>query len=135
MNDSGNQGEDRKIFVDSDWKEQVAKEKETLKQQESEEPQADPLGHDGIPEASFTLLLVALATQAMAALGQIPDPISNQLQVHLDAAKHHIDMLGVLEEKTRGNLTDEEAGYMQTTLAQLRMAFLAANGGDGPDPA
>ena len=65
-----------------------------------------------------------MATQALAELGQIPDA-SGKATVRLDLAKHVIDTLAVLEEKTRGNLTQEEEVMLTQLLHELRMTFVA----------
>ena len=76
------------------------------------------------------MLVSMLATQAMIGLGQIPDPLENKPAVKLEVAQHHIDMLGVLEEKTKGNLTDEEENMLSNIAYQLRMAFVAIKSGN-----
>ena len=86
-----------KIIVDDDWKEQVQKEKENLNQQADEPTPA-------MPEASFALLVTTLTTQALSTLGFIPDPNTGQSMVNRPMAKHFVDTLGVLQEKTAGNL-------------------------------
>ena len=108
-----------KIIVDDDWKEQIQREKEQLEQQDtgSSEPQ--------MPEASFSLLVTTLTTQALAAMGFVPNPATGQAEVNRDLAKHFIDSLAVLQEKTVGNLTDEENGLLNESLHQLRMAFVS----------
>lgn len=120
--------EEPKIIVDDDWKSQVEREKEELKQQEEsgDSPDSDPQpeGH-ALPPASFTVLLSTLATQAMAGLGLFPDPVSGKPTVNLPLAKHFIDIIAMLEEKTKGNLEAEEASQTSDSLHQLRMAYLA----------
>ena len=113
--------EDPKIIVDDDWKSQVEQEKEQLAQ-ESSEPTSD--GGGEIPPASFPMLVNTLCTQAFAALGVIPDA-TGKPNVNREMAKHFIDTLGVLEEKTKGNLTPDEAAMMTNMLHQLRMAFVS----------
>lgn len=126
MNDQPNADSPKepKIIVDEDWKSQVEREKEELKHQEqtatSQDTDSPPL-----PPATFGVLLSTLATQAMASIGILPDPISGKPEVNRPIAKHFIDLIGMLEEKTRGNLTDEESAQIQETLHQLRMAFVA----------
>ncbi len=137
--------EEPKLIIDEDWKTQVQREKDELqrsKQQEgetadqestsadappkdSEEPGQAGLGD--LPPASFALLLTSLATQAMAALGQVPDEEGKPLPVNLDFARHFIDLIGMLVEKTKGNLTDDEAHMLQDALHQLRMLFVAVS--------
>ncbi len=115
--------EEPKIIVDEDWKSQVEKEKEQLRQQESE---ATSSPQPEIPEASFSVLLATLGTQAMAMMGLLPNPDgTGNTQVHLPMARHLIDMIGILEEKTKGNLSEDEAKALNENLHQLRMAYVA----------
>lgn len=79
------------------------------------------------PPASLMLLANTLATQAMGAMGLIADEKGEPIPANLDFARHFIDMLAVLEEKTKGNVTDEEAAFLKEALHQLRMAFVAVS--------
>jgi hypothetical protein len=79
-----------------------------------------------LPPASFSTLVTLLATQAMAALGRIPDPQANKSVVRLPMAKHFIDSIEVLQAKTKGNLTEVEAGMLDSMLFELRMLYVAA---------
>ena len=79
-----------------------------------------------LPPASLESLITMLGTQAMVALGQIPDPVQNKPVVRLAFARHYIDTLGMLEEKTKGNLSTEEAKFLDHILSDLRLAYLAA---------
>lgn len=81
-------------------------------------------GDESIPPASFAMLVNSLATQAMASMGQLPGEDGQPLPINLDFARHFIDSLAVLEEKTKGNLTEEEAGHLGEALHQLRMLFV-----------
>ena len=123
------QDESPKIQVDSDWKAQAQAEKEKL----TEQSKASATGEDGsdaaggpgrIPPASFEALLSTLATQALFAMGAIPDPASGQRIQHMDLARHHIDMISVLEEKTKGNLTEDEASMLGSTAYELRSRYI-----------
>jgi len=78
------------------------------------------------PVASLEMLLMTHHTQAVMALGMMPDPMTGETSANKDAAKFHIDMLSVIEEKTKGNLTDEESEALSSILHQLRMAFFAS---------
>ena len=82
---------------------------------ESEGPQ--------MPPASFEMLLSTLATQAMHAMGLVPGP-DGKSEADRDLARHFIDTLGILEEKTRGNLTDEESQMLEQILHEMRMMFV-----------
>jgi hypothetical protein len=79
------------------------------------------------PEASFTLLISMLGTQALAAMGQLPLPGQEKPEKRMDYAKHYIDMLDVLESKTQGNLSQEEQQMLQRSTHQLRMLFVEAS--------
>ena len=63
----------------------------------------------------------------MAALGQMPGEDGQPMPVNLEYARHFIDLMGVLEEKTTGNLEDEEKSFLQETLHQMRMLFVAVS--------
>jgi len=77
-----------------------------------------------LPPASIGSLFMMLASQAMVEMGQIPDPLQQKRTVRKSAARHYIDTLEVLEEKTKGNLTTEESRYLAAILNELRMAYL-----------
>ena len=118
--------EEKKIIVDEDWKAQAQKEKEVLKEQEKVEHEKKEEPLPPMPEANFSGLVSMLATQAFYALGLIRPEGDENKQVEPDwqIAKFNIDMLGMLEEKCKGNLTEEEAGLLKSTLDQLRMLFV-----------
>ncbi len=76
------------------------------------------------PEISFATFVVSLSTQALMHLGEIPDPMTNQLERDLPAAQHMIDILGMLQEKTRGNLDQDEESLLRSILFDLRMKYV-----------
>jgi Domain of unknown function (DUF1844) len=76
------------------------------------------------PEINFTTFVVSLSTQALMHLGEIPDPMTNQQQRDLSGAQHMIDILGMLQEKTRGNLDHDEEGLLRSILFDLRMKYV-----------
>ena len=122
--------EEPKIVVDEDWKSRVQAEKESAAKPAAssaatseKEPDEDAAG-GRLPAASFELLLSTLAAQALTAMGKLPDPVQGHAIVRPDLAKHYIDMLGMLEQKTKGNLTQDEAGMLDGVLHQLRMTFV-----------
>ncbi len=123
--------EEPKIIVDDDWKQQVQNEKEQLQQQQESGPDSSPDAQE-LPEASFTILVSTLSTQALASLGYIPDPVSGQPTINKPMAKHFIDTLDVLVEKTNGNLSEDESALLTGTLHQLRMAYVAPPVVDSP---
>lgn len=126
------QPQEKKIIVDEDWKTQVQAEKEAAEQPPTEEStetpadaSADKLGQDvPLPPASLEILIGSLATQAMVSLGIFPNPATNEVQRLPNQAKHLVDMLQVLQEKTEGNRTAEESAMLEDTLHQLRMAYV-----------
>ena len=133
-----------KIIVDTDWKEQIAKEKEAAQAEGDAGDQAPDDGAEEVvdaepaastgdqhsselpppPPASFEMLVSMLFTQAMAALGQIPDPTSGEAKVSKPYAKHYIDTLDMLSEKTTGNLSDTESKMVDEALHALRMTYV-----------
>lgn len=113
-----------KIIVDDDWKSAARAEKEKLAQAEA--AKAASTGHQGdeMPDQpSFEHLVTLLTSQALMYLGQIPDQ-SGRGVIALDIAKMQIDLLGVLEEKTKGNLSEEETALIRGTLGELRAIFV-----------
>jgi len=79
--------------------------------------------------ARFDLFVSSLAMEALIALGEVPHPVTRKQAVNLNQARYLIDILGLLEEKTRGNLTVDEDRLVKDTLYQLRMRYLAKSGG------
>lgn len=112
-----------KIIVDDDWKSQARAEKEKLKASEPAKPDSEQ-GGDLPEKIGFEHLLEVLATQALMYLGAYPDPQSGRAMLAPDLAKLHIDLLGVVEEKTRGNLTEDESRKIKGILHELRMQFV-----------
>ena len=123
MSDSNTQDDKPKIIVDDDWKAQAQAEKERLAAEESEAPSGAGAERQ-MPPASFEVLVSSMVTQAMFALGAIEDPATQKRYLDLDLAKHHIDMLSVLEDKTKGNLSDDEAKLLDQALYESRMHYV-----------
>jgi len=73
---------------------------------------------------TFSTFLLGLSTQALLHLGEIPNPTSGQVETDLIAAKQVIDILGILEVKTRGNLEEAEQGLVESVLYDLRMRYV-----------
>lgn len=72
----------------------------------------------------FIEFVMMQAQNAALFLGQIPNPQTGKGEVNLELAKMFIDQLGMIQEKTRGNLTNEEAAVLRNTLSNLQMAFV-----------
>ncbi len=116
--------------VDESWKEQIEQEKHqpAPAQPSPPSPQAAE-SEPGVPEARFDVFLSGLAMDALIALGDAPHPTTRKQTQHLPSARYLIDLLGVLEEKTRGNRSVDEERLLKDTLYQLRMRYLAKSGG------
>jgi len=89
--------------------------------EEPQEQAGDPLDDP----ASFLSLVMSLATNAAANLGMMPHPVTGDTGVDLQTAKHWIDVLGMLERKTKGNVDRQEAQTLETLLADLRMQYVS----------
>ena len=89
-------------------------------------PQAERGEAREAPPVDFASFVMMLTNNVMVFLGQVPNPMTQQPQVDLEQAQHTIDILMMLREKTRGNLTDEEENFLQELLPQLQMAFVQA---------
>ena len=133
--------EEQKLQIDESWKSQVDREKASLRSQEeagtnqvpaNDEPPADAEvgkreGEGDLPPASLMILISSLASQAMAAMGEIPGEDGKPFPVNLKFARHFIDLIAVLEDKTRNNLTSDEASFLSGTLHHLRLHFVACS--------
>ena len=79
-----------------------------------------------MPPATFEFLIHTLFTQALMAFGRIPNPITNKAMKNIPTAKHFIDTLDMLEEKTRGNLASDERKLLEEIQHQLRTLYVEA---------
>ncbi|MDP1560168.1 MAG: DUF1844 domain-containing protein [Pirellulaceae bacterium] len=114
---------DRELHIDDDWKSRAQAEKEAAGAHGHTEEDMD------FPPASIPLLINTLAMQVLSNLGQIPDPQTGKGMIYKPLAQHLIDMLGILDEKTKGNLTADEQEMLTDVLTQLRILFVQT-----PDP-
>lgn len=127
-----------KIHIDDDWKAEAAKEKQRLAEQSKAagaeagqgagpgggQPPGSGQRQGGIPKASFETLVSHAASQALLFLGVMPDPSTGRRMYHPEMARFQIDTLAVLAEKTEGNLSEEEKNMLDTTLYELRQAYI-----------
>ena len=122
--------DEKKIIVDDDWKQEAQREKEILaakekaEVEEKETEQEEPQARGPLPEGNIAALMSMLATQALFALGLLQIKGQEPRDPDLELAKYNIDMLEVLEDKTKGNLTEEEETVLATTLSELRMGYV-----------
>ena len=116
-----------KIHVDDDWKAQAQREKDRLSEETKDVGEQQPL-----PEPAFTEIVNLLMMQVVIGLGGMTMPDGRKLPQDLEVAKHHIDLLEILERKTAGNLDDDEQRLVSTALYELRMRFVQATGAPPP---
>jgi hypothetical protein len=130
-----------KLIIDDDWKAQVQSEKEAAAAEsaaskgeasdaetktetsQTEGSQDEAQSTPELPPASFATLVHSLTAQALSSLGQIPDA-EGKTRIEIGLGKHFIDTLVVLEEKTKGNLDQDEAAALSKMLHELRMLFV-----------
>lgn len=119
------QSSQSKLHVDSDWKAQAEAEREKMRKIDSErDTSAAGENPDKLPPADFRSIVGLLATQALGGLGAYGDPGTRRIVVDLPAAQFAIDLLGVLSDKTKGNLSAEEDKELSSILAELRARFV-----------
>jgi hypothetical protein len=87
----------------------------------SEQKRAEPF-----PQLDFSAFILTLATTAQVGLGSMPNPQTHQTEVNLPAAKQVIDILGLLKDKTTGNLSQDEQALLDSALFNLRMLYIRA---------
>ena len=122
--------EEKKIIVDEDWKQQAQREKEALAEKEEAQKrktQGQTRARGPLPRGDFAALVSMLVTQALFALGML-EVEGQRKEPDLHIAKYNIDMLEALQQKTEGNLTEEEKKVLEDTLSQVRMAYVKMAG-------
>ncbi len=130
------------LHIDTDWKRQAQEEKKRLAEEEAKKAKesapaapataapgasapraAAARGRGELPPANFPTLVQSILTQVLFYLGDLTQR-GSEPNVNLDMAKHQIDIMGVLEEKTRGNLSDDEKQLLDTALYEARMRYV-----------
>jgi len=136
------------LHIDTDWKKQAQQEKKRLAEEAEAAKPREPLSAPSaavpppeageaaagsgkptrqrgqVPVANFATLVQTLATQALYYLGDLTSRGAEPM-VHLDMAKHQIDTLGMLEEKTKNNLTEYEQKLLDLALYEVRMRYVS----------
>ena len=141
------------IHIDTDWKKQAQEEKRRLaeaekaKAEQAKTPSVPPFAGAGpgapaaegaarsrpgpgrpgqreLPPPSFAALVQSIVTQILFYLGDL-SPRGSEPQINLDMAKHQIDILGILEEKTKNNLSDDEKHLLDAALYETRMRYVS----------
>ena len=116
--------EDKRAFASEDPPEETAEEPGAATEQETPQEDADYQ----LPEINFPTFIFSLNSSALLNLGAIEDPGTGKKTKNLPLAKQTIDILGMLEEKTKGNLTDDEAAMLKNILYELRMLYVKEKG-------
>ena len=125
------------LHIDNDWKKEAQEEKRRLAEQEQKKaaqapaaaPAAGRRGAAGtrtareVPAATFGSLVNTLVTQTLFYLGDLA-PQGSEPAVNLDMAKHQVDTLNLLEDKTRNNLSEDEQRLLDTALYETRTRFV-----------
>jgi len=94
-----------------------------------EEPSKNDMKQEvPLPEISFINLIFSLSTSALIQLGEIQDPVTQQLAKNIPLAKQTIDLIGMLKEKAKGNLTSDEEKLLENILYDLRMRYVKVLG-------
>ncbi len=104
--------------------EEEAKKEEPKDQAPKKEAESPPL-----PEVNFNSLIFSLSSTVFFHLGEIADPQSGKKAKDLPLAKHTIDIIAMLKEKTEGNLTEEEKKFIENILTDLRWRYVNATKG------
>ena len=114
-----------KLVVDSDWKNEAQAEKDKMAEaaKTAEAKAGKAGGQRELPPADFKTLVGTMVTQAGMYLGWFPDA-QGRAVVSMEYAKFHIDLIGVLAEKTKGNITTEELAELLEALQELRGQFV-----------
>jgi PBP1b-binding outer membrane lipoprotein LpoB len=134
MVDDKKNEEQEKGFVVKDRRFSASKEAEgpsSIKEEKKEEalPGEDTSQKEiPLPEINFINFLFSLSTSAFIQLGEIEDPVSRKMTKNLPLAKQTIDLIGMLKEKTKGNLTPDEEKITENILYDLRMRYVKAMG-------
>ena len=93
---------------------------------ETQDAQAHAAFSEPLAEINFSTFVISLSTQALMHLGEVPSPLSGKVETDVPAAKQMIDLLAMLQDKTRGNLNSNEERLMEDILFDLRMKYVEA---------
>ena len=118
---------DKRSFDEKgDLKDEKEEEKVREKGEQKEEPKADDAERAPLPEVNFNSLIFSLSSSALLYFGEIADPQTGEKKKDLPIAKHSIDTIAMLKEKTKGNLNEEEEKFLDTILTDLRLRYVKA---------
>ena len=120
----GTAREDEEVKTEEKVREQKASEAQAGPKPEAGEAKAGPQGHAPLPEVTFSTFLLSLLSSSLVHLGEMPDPASGKTEKNLPLAKQTIDIIAMLRDKTKGNLSEDEQGMVDHVLYDLRMRFV-----------
>ncbi|MBN1903497.1 MAG: DUF1844 domain-containing protein [Deltaproteobacteria bacterium] len=117
---------DRRSFgEEGDLKETKQAEKPASETKEEKRPKDEPKAPP-LPEVNFNSLIFSLSSSALLALGEIADPQTGEKREDLPMAKHSIDIISMLKDKSKGNLDNEEQKFIDSMLTDLRLRYVKA---------
>ena len=82
---------------------------------------------DTMPKIDFSSFILSLYSSGLVQLGKVEDPSTGKKEKNLPMAQHSIDMIAMLQEKTKGNVTEDEENLLKALLSELRMAYVEAS--------
>lgn len=118
---------DRRFSAQQDREPEARDQQAKPRSDEEMKEKAPPAGPDGfgeLPEINFMTFVMSLNVSAMVHLGIIEDPVSGNENKNLALGKQTIDVLGMIEEKTRGNLSKDEENMLKNILYDLRIIYV-----------
>ncbi len=126
----------RRVSMEGAEAEPAAPVGESAQKQEEKAPGREPdqasmeeeARHIPMPAVTLATFVWSLSSSALVHLGEVPDPMSQEVRVDLPLAKQVIDTLGMLQEKTKGNLDAEEDRLLKTLLYDLRLRYVQKSG-------
>jgi hypothetical protein len=117
---------DRRSFDEQGELKENDSAREKVKEEPKKEPPKEEAGKPPLPEVNFSSLILSLSSTAFLHLGEIPDPGTGEKKKDLALAKHVIDTIAMLKEKTEGNLAKEEKQLIENVLTDLRLRYVKA---------
>ena len=114
-----------------DEKGELKEEKQDEKIEKKEEAEKERVSTDDeqrvpLPEVNFNSLIFSLSSSALLHIGEIADPHTGEKRKDLALAKHTVDIIAMLKEKTKGNLDEEEEKFLENILTDLRWRYVKA---------
>ena len=117
---------DKRSFDEKGEMKEERPDDEKKREEKGEETGKDDVKRPPLPEVNFSSLIFSLSSSALLHFGQIVDPQTGEKKKDLALAKHSIDTIAMLQEKTKGNLSDEEEKFLENILTDLRWQYVKA---------